>query len=330
MAARSCRARRVRAALLAGALALVPAACSRDAPPAAVPGEPADGPARRIVTLSPHLAELAYTAGAGDRLAGVVEFSDFPAPVATLPRVGDAFRVDYEAVAAIAPDLVLAWTSGNPPETVERLRGLGYRVVSLEPERLDDIAAHVERIGALAGTSGTADRAAAAFRVRLAALAAGAAGAPPLRVFVQLAAEPWFTVTDRHFLGQGLRLCGGRNVFGELPGLTAIVSLEAIVEAAPQAIVASDMGAGRTAALAGWSRWRDVPAVRAGALYAVDADLLSRPSVRILDGIAELCGLLADARARAAGAPGRPGAPGAAGTPRATGATPAPESAGSP
>jgi iron complex transport system substrate-binding protein len=286
---------------LAAAVALVAlVACGRPPPPAAT----ADGPARRIVTLSPHLAELVYAAGAGDRLVGVVEFSDFPPPVARLPRVGDAFRVDYEAVAALAPDLVLAWTSGNAPETVQRLRDLGYRVVTLEPVRLEDVAAHVERIGALAGTAAVAGVAAEEFRARLAALAAGAAGAAPLSVFVQLSVEPWFTVTDRHFLGQGLRLCGGRNVFGGLPGLTAIVSLESIVEAAPQAIVASDMGAGRAAALAVWSRWPGVPAVRDGALYVVDADLLSRPSARILDGIAELCDVLADARRRApAGTP---------------------------
>lgn len=296
----------VRIALAVAGL-LASAACGRppaavDAPPAAAP---APGPAQRIVTLSPHLAELVYAAGAGERLAGVVEFSDFPAPVAALPRIGDAFRVDYEAVAALAPDLVLAWTSGSPPETVQRLRDLGYRVVSLEPERLDDVATHIERIGALAGTGAAAGRAADAFRARLAELGAAAAGAAPVTVFVQLAAQPWFTVTDRHFLGQGIALCGGRNVFGGLPGLTAIVSLESILEAAPQAIVASDMGSDSGAALAGWARWRDVPAVRAGALYAVDADLLSRPSGRILDGIATLCDRLSDARGRLAAAAGR-------------------------
>lgn len=283
-----------RGLLLALALVVAVGACAPQPPPQAPAG---DGPpARRIVTLSPHLAELVWAAGAGGQLAGVVAFSDFPAPVADLPHVGDAFRVDYEALAALAPDLVLAWTSGNPPETVARLRELGYRVVTLEPERLDDIAAHIARIGALAGTGAVADAAAAAFRARLAALRAGAAGAAPLRVFVQLSAAPWFTVTDRHVLGQGLALCGGRNVFGELPGLTAIVSLESIVEAAPEAVIASDMAGEGGDPLAPWARWPQLPAVRAQALYLVDADLLSRPGPRILDGVGELCAVLERAR----------------------------------
>ena len=274
-------------------LALAIVACRGPAPP---PATQAPGPAKRIVTLSPQLAELVYAAGAGSKLVGVVEFSDFPPAVAQLPRVGDAFRVDYEAVAALAPDLVLGWTSGNPPETIGRLRSLGYRVVTLEPERLDDVATHLEEIGALAGTAPAARDAADGFRARLQGLRAGADGARPLRVFVQLSDQPLFTVTDRHFLGQGLALCGGRNVFGELPGLTAIVSLESVIDAAPEVIIASDMAATGGSPLASWRSWTDIPAVRDRHLYALDADLLSRPAVRILDGIEGLCSVLDDAR----------------------------------
>jgi iron complex transport system substrate-binding protein len=276
--------------LMAGIIA----ACHPATPTAPTPS--AAVAARRIVTLSPHLAELAYSAGAGDWLVGVVEFSDFPPPVAKLPRVGDAFRVDYEAVAALKPDLILAWTSGNPPETVQRLRDLGFRVVSLEPADLADIGAEVAEIGALAGTAPVANAAAAQFASRLAALRAAAQGAAPLNVFVQLSERPYFTVTDRHFIGQGLQLCGGRNVFGTLPGLTAIVALESILEAAPDVIVASDMGGTGEWTLAGWARWKDLPAVKRGNLYALNADLLSRPSARILDGVAGLCGILDEAR----------------------------------
>jgi iron complex transport system substrate-binding protein len=265
----------------------------RPAPP---PALPAAAVAQRIVTLSPHLAELVYSAGAGARLVGVVEFSDFPPPVRDLPRVGDAFRVDYEAVTALGPDLILAWASGNPPETLERLRALGFRVVALEPAQLSDIGTQIAEIGRLAGTEAVAEKAAGRFAARLAALRAGAKEAVPVSVFAQLSERPYFTVTDRHFLGQGLRLCGGRNVFGSLPGLTAIVSLEAILEAAPEVIVASDMAGSGASPLAGWARWTDLPAVKRGRLYTLNADLLSRPSARILDGVAGLCDILEAAR----------------------------------
>ena len=61
------------------------------------------GPAQRIITLAPNLAELVFAAGAGDRLKGVVEYSNFPAQVSQLPRVGDAFRIDLERIIELNP-----------------------------------------------------------------------------------------------------------------------------------------------------------------------------------------------------------------------------------
>ncbi|MCW8844594.1 MAG: ABC transporter substrate-binding protein, partial [Gammaproteobacteria bacterium] len=71
-------------------------------------------PVARVVALAPNLAEMVYQAGAGDTLVGVVAFSDFPEQVSSLPGVGDAFRVDFEQLAVLHPDLVLAWGGGNP------------------------------------------------------------------------------------------------------------------------------------------------------------------------------------------------------------------------
>ncbi len=269
-------------------------ACSPPIPPAA--RAPAPVAAQRIITLSPHLTELAFAAGAGDHLVGAVAFSDYPPAASRVPRVGDAFRVDYEAVAALDPDLILGWTSGNPPETLARLRELGFRVVALEPTDLADIGRQLATVGALAGTQAVADAAAGAFQARLDALASRASHAARIRVFLQLSARPYYTVTDRHFLGQGLRLCAGDNVFGALPGLTAIVEAESVLDAAPEAIIASDIG-GRDA-LAGWRAWPGLPAVRAGNLFLVDADLLSRPGPRLLDGIEVMCARLGEARTR--------------------------------
>jgi iron complex transport system substrate-binding protein len=281
--------------IAAACLGLLAASCG--SPPAVSP--PA-GPARRIVTLAPHLAELLYSAGAGDRLVGVVEFTDYPEAARRLPRIGDAFHADYERIAELHPDLVLAWGSGTPPETLERLRSLGYRVVALEPASLEDVAAHLRVIGELAGTGVVAEQAAHDFSVRLETLRVRYRGASRLRVFAQLSNRPYVTITDRNFLGQAIELCGGDNVFGGLPGLTAVVTPEAVLSAAPQVIVASDVSSGNGAsaeALAPWQRWPDVPAVRDGNLFLVDADLLSRPGVRILDGVEKICAALDRARA---------------------------------
>lgn len=268
-------------------------ACAPDAaPPAAT-----EQPARRIVALAPHLAELAYAAGAGSRLVGVVEFSNHPEAARALPRVGDAFRIDLEALAGLRPDLVLGWPSGNSPAALGRLRRLGYRVVALEPRRLADVGDQIEAIGRLAGTGREARREATAWREGLAALQARYAGSRPGRVFYQVAPQPLITVSREHFIGEAIELCGGENPYAAVPGLTAVVSLESVVAAAPDAIVANDYTRGSGSPVSGtpldaWRSWGGVPAVSHGRLHVLDPDLMSVPGPRLLVGITQLCAVL--------------------------------------
>ena len=88
----------------------------------------AQGAAQRVVTLAPNLTELAYAAGAGERLVGAVLYSDYPEAARRLPHVGDAFRVDPERLLALKPDLVLAWSSGTPQVVIENLRAFLFTV----------------------------------------------------------------------------------------------------------------------------------------------------------------------------------------------------------
>jgi iron complex transport system substrate-binding protein len=277
--------RGVFAVLLAG----VVAGLAAGGPAAATPQEPA----QRIVTLAPHLAELVHAAGAGDRLVGTVGWSNFPPAVAALPQVGDAFRVDLEALAVLDPDLVLAWQGGNPDHLLEQLAGRGYRVVALAPERLHDIGTHLEAIGRLAGTEAAATAAADAFREELATLRAAQAGKSPLRVFYQVSWRPLYTVGGRQLISEVIGLCGGRNIFADLGELAPAVSLEAVIERDPEVILTADL---QRAELDAWHRWTGIAAVRDGHLYSVDGDLVVRASPRILAGVREVCARLDEVR----------------------------------
>lgn len=279
------------ATLLFAAILLT--ACIQKSP---VP-EAADRPAQRIVALSPHLTELAFAAGAGAKLVGVVDFSNHPAPALDLPRVGDAFRLDLEALAAVKPDLILGWPSGNSPTALARLRRLGYRVAEMEPRQLADVADQIEAIGRLAGTEPEAQAAALAFRNGLLAVQARYRHSRPGRVFYQIAPQPLITVNREHFIGQAIGLCGGQNIFADVPGLTPVVSVEAVVTAAPEAIVASDFTRGPGSPTTGspldrWRSWTTVPAVVRHRLFVIDPDLMSVPGPRLLAGITQLCAAL--------------------------------------
>ncbi len=265
-------------------------------PTESVSDHPDAGPARRIVTLAPHLGELVFTAGAGEYLVGVSEFTDFPPPAAELPRVGDAFRADYEMLASLSPDLILSWSSGTSSQLVTRLRDLGYRVVALEAESITAIADQIEVLGELAGTETIARKAAAQYRKTLNKLRDEYAGRELLSVFYQVAEQPLLTVSDAHIIGQVIHLCGGQNSFGEMPDLVPVVSPEAVLDASPAVILAGAYVADEPPNFDYWRQWKNLSAARNGYMFGVNADLLSRPGPRLLVGARELCEVLDQAR----------------------------------
>lgn len=250
-----------------------------------------DRPAARIVTLSPHLAEGFYAAGAGERLVATVEYSEFPAAAAGLPRIGDAFRLDLERIVALRPDLVVAWHSGNPRPAVDQLRRLGLAVWSVEIREPGEIAAFIADAGRAAGTEAAAGAAAALLRDRLAALAQRYAGASPLGYFYQVDARPLFTVNGQHLISRGIALCGGVNVFSEEPGLAFQVSRESVIVADPDAMFAPALPEAPDP-LAAWREWPGLDAVRNEALFLLPADEISRATPRFLDSLELACKLL--------------------------------------
>jgi iron complex transport system substrate-binding protein len=255
-------------------------------------------PAQRIVTLAPHLAETVFAAGAGDKLVGTVEFSDFPEAVNTLPKVGGYSRLDLEAIAALKPDLIIGWSSGNAPAHIEKLRALGFPVYISQPNQIGDVANEIERIGILAGTERVGHAAATRFRERLADLQKRYSSRPTVRTFYQIWKEPLMTIGGKQIISDVVRLCGGENVFAQLETMAPTVTVEAVIAANPEAIVASGMNAARPEWLDDWKRWTSITAIARDNLFFVPPELIQRHTPRLLDGAERLCRHLETARSR--------------------------------
>ena len=258
-------------------------------------------PARRIVALAPHLAENLYAAGAGGRLVGTVEYSDYPLAAKAVPRIGNHARIDLEAVTALKPDLVLVWESGNNRAQVERLRSLGLRVFVTQPGNLAAIPGEIERLGRLAGTEAVARPTAETLRQRLDRLQATNAGKPAVRTFYQIWKAPLTTVGGPQIISDAIRLCGGENVFGHLTQMAPTVTVEAVLMADPEAIVATGMGDARPDWLSDWEAWPRLTAARRGNLFHINPDLMQRHTARLFDGTEQLCARLDQARRRRPG-----------------------------
>ena len=257
-------------------------------------------PAQRIVTLAPHLAETVFAAGAGDKLVGTVEFSDFPEAVRKIQKVGGYSRLDLEAIAALKPDLIVGWSSGNAPAHLEKLRALGFPVYISQPNQIGDVANEIERLGILAGTEKAAQATATRFRERLADLQKRYSSRPAVRTFYQIWKEPLMTIGGKQIISDVVHLCGGENVFAQLETMAPTVTVEAVIAANPEAIVASGMNAARPEWLDDWKRWTSITAVARDNLFFVPPELIQRHTPRLLEGAERLCRHLETARRRRA------------------------------
>ncbi|KAB0637420.1 cobalamin-binding protein, partial [Burkholderia territorii] len=242
-------------------------------------------PAQRVISLAPHATELVYAAGGGAKLVGTVTYSDYPPAAQAVPRIGDNKALDLERIAALKPDLIVVWRHGNAERQTDALRALHIPLFFSEPKHLDDVATSLRRLGTLLGTEPVADAAATSFSRDIAALRARYAARPPVTMFFQVWDRPLTTLNGTHLFNEVIALCGGRNVFAALKPLAPTVTDEAVLAANPEAIVTTSAGATRSDAplpsLARWRAWPALTAVARSNLFAIDGDLLTRPSPRI-------------------------------------------------
>jgi iron complex transport system substrate-binding protein len=253
-------------------------------------------PARRIVSLAPHATELLYAAGAGPRVVGVSEYSDYPPEAKRLPSVGGVSSPDLERVLALKPDLVVAWSSGNSAAQIAKLRSLGIAVFESEPRDFAAIASSLERLARLGGSDAAAQSAAQRFRSRLDRLQRDYRQRPTVSVFYQIWRAPLMTLNGEHLVSAAIRLCGGENIFGGLPQLAPTVGIESVLQANPEVMIAS--GGAKDDPFSGWRRFPGLAAVARGNLFIVDGELMNRASPRVLEGTEALCRQLETARAR--------------------------------
>jgi iron complex transport system substrate-binding protein len=252
------------------------AACHRaaTAPPAEV---------RRIVSLAPSSTEILYAVGAGDRVVGVDQYSDWPPAAAAVPRVGSDLNPSVERILALKPDVVFIATSANSRELPQELERLGVRVVISHVETLDDLWRDIASTGDAVGRHDAAAALVDKLRARIAAAHARVAGLPPPRALVVVWADPLTVAGGHSFVDEVIRAAGGDNIAGDTTQPYPQYSVERMVARAPEVIVVGSHKGGPT--LAPLTAHASLPAVKNGRVHSVDGDLHYRPGPRLADGV---------------------------------------------
>lgn len=240
---------------------------------------------RRIVPGSPALAALMFQMGLGPRVVGITRWTRLP-DGETRPVVGDSFDFDPEVLLSLAPDALLVQTSQtNRLEHLRRIRP-ELRVVPITLETLDDIRQAVCAIGALSGERVTGTVALDRFNERMDQVRRAAAGRPRPRVLFVTGTDRPFVAGPANFVAELIEVAGGRNVGAEVAGQGRWrrTDLESIIAVRPDVILCH-VGSEQDAppAVQYWSRWAEIPAVRAGRVHALSDPDWTIPSLRLAE-----------------------------------------------
>ena len=255
-----------------------------------------DRPAKRIISLAPHVTEFLFAIGAGDKIIGTVKYSDYPAAANTIPRIGDNRLLDIERIIALKPDLIVVWMHGAFERQLEPLAKSGIPYFFSEPHTMEDIPTTMIKLGNLLGHEKQAKIAADNFNQQLKALTENAKGKRTVRTFYQVWSKPLYTLNNSHIVSDALRLCGGENIFGKLAQTSPTITFESVVLENPEVIIT---GTAKNKAASGIDIWKPVPmmhAVKNGNLFEIDGDLLHRSGPRIIEGAKQICAALEQVR----------------------------------
>lgn len=251
-------------------------------------------PAQRVIAMAPHVTELLFAAGGGDKIVGVVNYSDYPEAAKKIQNIGDNRQVDMERVAALKPDLIVIWMHGASARQIDLLRQLGIPLFHSEPKKLADIPNNVQRMGQLLGTEAVADKVAADLRDKLAALTTQYAKRPPVRVFYQVWDKPLYTLNGGHIVSDVMRICGGENIFASQKTTAPVVDIESVLREDPEAVFAT--AEENYGGVNLWKPYKNIKAVKNDNLFTVDGHLLNRSGPRLIQGAAVMCEKLELAR----------------------------------
>ena len=248
-----------------------------------------NAPPRRIVSLNPTTTEVLFAMGAAPRLVGRSMYDAFPKSALAVPNLGAALRPNVEAIIGAKPDLVVLYASQDNRAAADRLRQAGVPTVALRIDSIAQFERDTRLLGRLTGDSVRANAIVDSVRATLDRVRAATNSLPRPTVFFHTWDRPLITIGGGSFLNELVDIAGGRNVYGDLPGPSGIVTVEDVVRRNPDYVFASPITA---ANLRADPRWQALPAVRAGHVLVFDTTIVGRPSVTLGAAARSLADLL--------------------------------------
>ncbi len=242
----------------------------------------------RAVSLAPNLTEIAFAVGSGDRLIGVTSFCDYPFEARKIQKIGDTLNPNIENIVALKPQIVLVSTASQIENFTKILDRQQIAYFVTNPNTLEDIYKSIFRIGKIFGQDDKANEIVNELKKRVASVESRANTGKNTKVFLQISNESLYTIGKESFLTDLIRRAGGVSVTEAVATAYPKISLETALAYQPEVIILSDSEDNREPNAV----FKNSPAVKNGKVFKINADLLSRPGPRIVDGLEQIAKVL--------------------------------------
>ncbi len=253
-------------------------------------------PPERIVSFMPSNTEILFHLGLGDRVVGVDDFSDYPPEAKNLPKVGNAFSVDYEKIANLSADVVVVPAQNS--EMINKLKQYNQTVVATGSISVEDVYSDMKMLGKMCGMEEEAEQKAQDLKDEMQQITQGREDIPmkdrPDVLYLTSVDPSMYAPGEKTFQHELITKAGGDNIASNKTGWSTI-SESRIIDSDPDVIIAPESIRKNVENLTEKESWQGIDAVKDDDIHYVNSDVMSRPGPRIVQAETTLVNITSQA-----------------------------------
>jgi iron complex transport system substrate-binding protein len=241
----------------------------------------------RVICLMPTVTDTVFALGGGDDVVAISDYTKYPAAALKKPSVGDLIKPSIETILSLHPDLVIGTQPKGPMEVTDQLERAGIPIFLVSPHGIAGIFHSVESVGMALNRMPQADALVHSLQQRVDAVRARTKGLSAPRVFMPIWYDPITTIGKNDFITEVIEAAGGRSVTDDLTSEWPQISMEIVLERAPDALLLVRGGKTTLQVLQNRPGWSSMTAIKARRAYYVD-DRINFASPVAIDALEDL------------------------------------------
>jgi iron complex transport system substrate-binding protein len=241
----------------------------------------------RVICLMPTVTDTVFALGAGDDVVAISDYTKYPAAALKKPSVGDLIKPSIETILSLHPDLVIGTQPKGPMEVTDQLERAGIPIFLVSPHGIAGIFQSIESVGMALNRTPQADALVHSLQQRVEAVRVRTKDLPAPKIFMPIWYDPITTIGKNAFITEVIEAAGGRSVTDDLSTEWPPISMEVVLERAPDALLLVRGGKTTLQVLQDRPGWSSMTAIKARRAYYVD-DRINFASPVAIDALEDL------------------------------------------